>query len=64
MNAFVRDGAVNRKRRVRRSSSSHRSIDPNRKKIRKTEYDDRTTTQSDLLNFGESTVNQSTSVVS
>ncbi|CAH1726276.1 unnamed protein product [Aphis gossypii] len=64
MNAFVLDGAVNRKRRVvRPGSSTHRGIDPSRKKIRKTEYDDGTTTQCDLrLNVGESTVNQSTSM--
>ncbi|KAE9544288.1 hypothetical protein AGLY_001467 [Aphis glycines] len=65
MNSFVLDGAVNRKRRVaRQGSSTHRGIDPSRKKIRKTEYDDETTTQCDLrLHVGESTVNQSTSMV-
>ncbi|KAF0746787.1 Uncharacterized protein FWK35_00034024, partial [Aphis craccivora] len=63
MNAFVRDGAVDRKRRVRPSSPTHRGIDPNRKKIRKTQYEDSlsTTTPCDRLNFGESTVDQSTS---
>lgn len=62
MNTFVRDGAVNRKRRARQSV---RSTEPERKKICKAHDDGATPAQGDLalstlqIHSGESSVNQS-----
>ncbi|CAI6360482.1 unnamed protein product [Macrosiphum euphorbiae] len=64
MNAFVRDGAVNRKRRARQSLSA-RSAEPERKKIYKAHGDGATPARRDLalstlqIHSGESAVNQS-----
>jgi len=64
MNAFVRDGAVNRKRRARQSLSA-RSTEPERKKIYKAHGDGATPARRDLalstlqIHSGESAVNQS-----
>jgi hypothetical protein len=68
MNAFVRDGAVNRKRRARRSLCTS-NTEPERKRIHKTDYYYNATPAprdvgSSILQIrsGESSVNQSTVV--
>lgn len=64
MNAFVRDGAVNRKRRARQSLSA-RNTEPEGKKIHKTDDDGAMRTPRYLASSslqiysGESSVNQS-----